>query len=131
MSTPVPKMTDAEIQAALPSVPEWSELNGAIQRTLQFPNFVDAMRVVNKVAEEAERANHHPDILVRYNKVTFTLSTHDSGGITAKDFALAATIDRLAPPPPPPPPPPPTSPTLAAPSAAGAPASKSRSKKAK
>lgn len=106
MSTPVPKMTDAEIQAALPGVPEWSELNGAIQRTLQFPNFVEAMRVVNRVAEEAERANHHPDILVRYNMVTFTLSTHDAGGISAKDFTLAAAIDRLAPPPQASPPPP-------------------------
>ena len=90
------KMSDDQIHAALAQAQEWSELNGAIQRTFQFPDFKAAMAFVNKVADAAEAAQHHPDILIRYNKVTFTLSTHDAAGITPKDFALAKTIDSLA-----------------------------------
>ncbi len=89
------KLSDVEIQAELKGVPEWSELNGAIQRTLQFPDFVAAMRFVNQVAQAAEQDQHHPDILIRYNKVTLTLSTHDASGITAKDFALAKKVDGM------------------------------------
>ena len=90
------KMTEAEIAEALKATPEWSELNGAIQRTFQFKDFVEAMKFVNAVAQDAERDQHHPDILIRWNKVTLTLSTHDAGGITAKDFALAAKADAAA-----------------------------------
>ena len=89
------KLSEAEIQAELAGVPEWSELNGAIQRTVQFPDFVAAMKFVDHVAQAAEKDQHHPDILIRYNKVTLTLSTHDAGGITAKDFALAKKADAL------------------------------------
>ena len=89
------KMTEAEIAAALKQVPEWSELNGAIQRTYQFKDFVEAMKFVNHVADAAEKAQHHPDILVRWNKVTLTLSTHDAGGITQKDFDLARKTDGM------------------------------------
>ena len=91
------KMSEADITAALARAPEWSELNGAIQRTYQFKDFVEAMRFVDGVALAAERDQHHPDILIRWNKVTLTLSTHDSGGITAKDFDLAAKADALVP----------------------------------
>lgn len=94
------KLTEVEIAAALKKVPEWSELNGAIQRTFHFKDFVEAMKFVNHVAEAAERAQHHPDILIRWNVVTLTLSTHDSGGITQKDFDLAKKLDGMAPPPP-------------------------------
>ncbi len=90
------KMSDAEIQASLSQLAEWSELNGAIQRTFQFPDFVASMRFVNEVARSAEERQHHPDILIRYNKVTLTLSTHDAGGISAKDFDLARVIDEIA-----------------------------------
>jgi 4a-hydroxytetrahydrobiopterin dehydratase len=90
------RMTEAEVQAALGELPEWSELNGAIQRTFQFADFVAAMRFVSRVAEAAESRQHHPDILIRYNKVTMTLSTHDASGITGKDFELAREMDRLA-----------------------------------
>ncbi|MCW5776350.1 MAG: 4a-hydroxytetrahydrobiopterin dehydratase [Phycisphaeraceae bacterium] len=89
------KLIEAEIQAALAATPEWSEVSGAIQRTYDFKDFAQAMRFVNKVAEYAERAQHHPDILVRYNKVTISVSTHDAGGITAKDFALAKAVDAM------------------------------------
>jgi 4a-hydroxytetrahydrobiopterin dehydratase len=90
------KMSDAEIQASLSQFKEWSELNGAIQRTFQFPDFRASMRFVNEVARAAEERQHHPDILIRYNKVTLTLSTHDAGGISPKDFDLARVIDRIA-----------------------------------
>ena len=93
------KLTDAEIAEALKQVPEWSELNGAIQRTFQFKDFVEAMKFVNHVADAAEKAQHHPDILVRWNKVTLTLSTHDAGGITQKDFELARKADGMTAPP--------------------------------
>jgi len=87
------QLTDAQIQAALVGVPEWSLVSEAIQRTYQFKTFVDSMKFVSKVAKAAEIDQHHPDILIRYNKVTLTLSTHDAGGITLKDFALAAKCD--------------------------------------
>lgn len=89
------KLTEAQIEAQLTSHPEWSETGGAIQRTYQFPDFAAAMRFVNAVAGAADAMDHHPDILVRYNKVTLTLSTHDAGGITHKDFDLAAQCDEL------------------------------------
>jgi 4a-hydroxytetrahydrobiopterin dehydratase len=90
------RMSDDQIHAALAQAPEWSELNGAIQRTFQFPDFKAAMAFVNRVADAAEAAQHHPDILIRYNKVTFTLSTHDAAGISEKDFDLARAIDSFA-----------------------------------
>ena len=89
------KMTEAQIAGALGQAPEWSELNGAIQRTFQFKDFAEAMKFVNHVADAAEKAQHHPDILIRWNKVTLTLSTHDAGGITEKDFDLAKKADGL------------------------------------
>ena len=70
------KMSDAEIQASLSQFPDWSELNGAIQRTFQFADFCAAMGFVNRVADAAERGQHHPDVLIRYNKVTMTLSSN-------------------------------------------------------
>lgn len=92
---PVAKFTPEQIEEHLASRPDWVETGGAIQRTFQFKTFLEAMRFVNQAAEEAEAMNHHPDILVRYNKVTMTLSTHDAGGITAKDFDLAGRMDGL------------------------------------
>jgi 4a-hydroxytetrahydrobiopterin dehydratase len=70
-------------------------VGGALQRTFKFDNFVDAMAFVNTVADLAEQAQHHPDILVRYSKVSLTLSTHDAGGISHKDFDLAREVDRV------------------------------------
>jgi 4a-hydroxytetrahydrobiopterin dehydratase len=89
------KLTQEQIEARLADFPDWSVVGGALQRTFGFENFVEAMAFVNKVADQAEEVQHHPDILVRYNKVTLTLSTHDASGITAKDFDLARDIDRL------------------------------------
>ncbi len=91
-----PKMTEAEVEVALKAVPEWSHVGEVIQRTYQFGDFVSAMRFVNAVALEAERVQHHPDVMIRYNKVTLSLATHDAGGITGKDFSLAAQADALS-----------------------------------
>lgn len=88
-------MTDTQIETALEGFPEWSLTGDAIQRTYQFKDFVEAMKFVNGVAGAAEAAQHHPDILVRWNKVTLTLSTHDAGGITQKDFDLASQCDKF------------------------------------
>lgn len=94
--TSVEKMTESEIKSALESVPQWNEGGGELQRTFQFDDFVGAMKFVNRVAESAEADEHHPDILIRYNKVTLTMSTHDAGGITSRDFRLATTINGLS-----------------------------------
>jgi 4a-hydroxytetrahydrobiopterin dehydratase len=96
------KMTEAQVNEALKAAPEWSLVGEAIQRTYQFKDFVTAMRFVNAVAEAAEASQHHPDILIRYSRVTLTLATHDASGITQKDFDLAKRSDgyfvRLVPP---------------------------------
>jgi 4a-hydroxytetrahydrobiopterin dehydratase len=91
----VEKFSEAQIEAGLESNPAWVELNGQIQRTYEFDDFVGAMKFVNQVADYAEREQHHPDILIRYNKVTLTVSTHDASGITQKDFDLAEATDKL------------------------------------
>ena len=75
---------------------EWREEGDAIARDFEFDDFAGAMAFVNQVAEMAEGANHHPDILIHgWNKVRLTLATHSQGGITEADFALAARIDQL------------------------------------
>ena len=74
----------------------WLSPRGTWCRTYAFADFRAAMSFVNAVAESAERVQHHPDILVRYSKVTLTLSTHDANGITTKDFDFAREADRLA-----------------------------------
>ena len=84
------------MQAALALRTGWSLRGNEIVRTVVFADFVAAMRFVNAVAEAAEAADHHPDIDIRYNKVTLALTTHDSGGLTEKDFALAAEADTIA-----------------------------------
>ena len=76
---------------------EWREEDGALVRDLTFGDFAGAMAFVNRVAEAAETANHHPDILVHgYKHVRLTLSTHTAGRVTDADHALAATIDGFA-----------------------------------
>jgi len=89
-------LSETALSEGLRALPEWSEMNGAIQRTFQFKDFAAAMAFTNSVAAAAEKADHHPDILIRYNKVTLTLSTHDAGGVTQKDFDLAAEAEAAA-----------------------------------
>ena len=90
-------LTDDEVAAALGGLAGWTREADAIRRTVVCPDFRAAIALVNAVADAAEAANHHPDIEVRrYRRVTFTLSTHAAGAITARDVELAAEIDRLA-----------------------------------
>jgi 4a-hydroxytetrahydrobiopterin dehydratase len=76
---------------------DWKLSGKEISRQFVLKDFVESMAFVNKVAEAAEEVNHHPDILIQWNKVSFTLSTHDSGGLTKKDFNLAEKINSLSP----------------------------------
>lgn len=91
------RLTQAQVDDRLEQLGQWTQSGDSIQRTFLFKDFVEAMKFVNVVATEAERIHHHPDILVRWNKVTLTLSTHDAGGITEKDMAFAAAADKLGP----------------------------------
>jgi 4a-hydroxytetrahydrobiopterin dehydratase len=91
------KLTPEQIDERLESVSEWA-LNGeALQRTLRFDDFKGAMAFVNRVADLAEQMQHHPDIMIRYNKVTLTLTTHDAGGLTEKDFEFADAVEGYVP----------------------------------
>lgn len=90
------KLTTAQIKAALASLPEWKKQGSLIARTFVFKDFPAALRFVNKVAVAAEKAWHHPDIDIRWNRVTLALTTHDEGGLTTKDFQLAQKFNRLA-----------------------------------
>lgn len=89
------KLDAVEIKPALAAVPEWKLSGNAIARTCQFKDFPGAILFVNAVAELAEEAGHHPDIDIRWNRVTLTLTTHDAGGLTEKDFDLARKFDGL------------------------------------
>ncbi len=89
------KLAAAEIKSALTTVPEWRRSGKTITRTFEFKDFPAAIKFVTAVAKLAEKAWHHPDIDIRWNKVTLTLTTHDAGGLTEKDFALARQFDRL------------------------------------
>ena len=88
------KLTTEAVQAALKKLPGWNLKDEAIDRQYTWPSFPDAIKFVNQVADLAEQADHHPDILINYRRVTLTLSTHSEGGITQKDFDLAERIDR-------------------------------------
>ena len=89
------ELTPEKIKAALPSIKDWKKQSASITRTYQFKDFAQAMEFVNEVAALAEEANHHPDIDIRWNKVTLVLTTHSEGGLTQNDFDLAMKIDSL------------------------------------
>jgi 4a-hydroxytetrahydrobiopterin dehydratase len=74
---------------------DWIDSQDALERTIEFPSFRDAIAFVNRVADLAEEANHHPDIAVSYKKVTLRWTTHSAGGITERDQELAARTDEL------------------------------------
>src|SRR6478736_1896494 len=98
--SPPPPMTarlsDLEIQRALGSLPGWSRRGTVLTKTFAWPTFARGIEFVDRVAKAADAANHHPDIDIRYSKVTCTLSTHDDRATTEKDLALAGEIERLA-----------------------------------
>lgn len=89
-------LDEAEIAAEMKKAPLWRREGQEIVRVFQFGAFMDSIRFVHAVAEAAEKADHHPDILIQYSKVTLRLSTHDCGGLSGRDFALAKTVDELA-----------------------------------
>lgn len=84
-----------ELTAALKKCPEWELEKSAMTRTVEFEEFNDAIDFVNDLAEIAEEAQHHPDILIRHTKVTLKLTTHDAGGVTQLDIQLAQRVDNL------------------------------------
>jgi 4a-hydroxytetrahydrobiopterin dehydratase len=89
------KLSAEKARDAMKRVPLWTKRRQLISRTFVFADFVKAMAFVNKVAVLAESRDHHPDIDIRWNKVTLGLSTHSAGGLTDKDFSLARLCDRL------------------------------------
>jgi 4a-hydroxytetrahydrobiopterin dehydratase len=92
----VMKLTEDQIGERLARISQWARQGDLIIRNFRFENFKQAMQFVNRVAEEAETLNHHPDILIHgWNKVRLTLATHSVGGLTEKDFTLAERIDQL------------------------------------
>ena len=87
------QLSDIEIQRALGTVPGWTRRGNVLTRTFECPGFPAAIAFVTRIAVAAEGMNHHPDIDIRYTKVSCHLSTHSAGGITRLDFTLAAAID--------------------------------------
>jgi 4a-hydroxytetrahydrobiopterin dehydratase len=90
------KLTHADAEQRLGSLNGWTLDGDAIRKQFTFKDFLAAIAFINRLAPEAERADHHPDILINYKRVTLTYSTHSEGGLTEKDFAGAAAADRLA-----------------------------------
>ncbi len=90
------RLSSAEIDRRMTTVQGWTREGDAIRKQFTFASFPDAIAFVDRLAVEAEKADHHPDILITYKRVTLTWSTHDAGGLTEKDFAGAATADRVA-----------------------------------
>ncbi len=95
MSPRPAKLGDAEAAAALAKLAGWTRTGDAIVKSYTFATFAEGIRFVDRVAVEADRLDHHPDIDVRWTTVTVTLSTHSAGGLTRMDFELAAVIDRV------------------------------------
>src|SRR5712692_3551724 len=87
------KLSPEAIAEKLRALSGWEAKDNAISKLFRFKEFMDGIRFVNRVAEIAEAADHHPDILINYTRVTFTCSTHDAGGVTDKDFKLADNIE--------------------------------------
>ena len=85
-------LSETQIRDRLARLPGWERRGNEIRRTWTFADFESSMAFVNKVAALAQAADHHPDIDIRYSKVTLALSTHDAGGLTVRDFALAEAI---------------------------------------
>ena len=87
------RLTEVEIAAALPTLPGWTRVGDGIDRAYRFADFVAAFAFMTRIALLAEKADHHPEWSNVWNRVEMRLTTHDAGGITAKDIALATAID--------------------------------------
>ena len=90
------RLSRNQVMQRLARLNGWSLDGDAIRKQYTFPSFADAIAFVNRLAPEADKADHHPDILVSYKRVTLTYSTHSEGGLTAKDFAGAEAADAAA-----------------------------------
>lgn len=88
-------LSDEAVDAAAADLDGWQRSDGALRRSVTFGSFLDGIAAVGAVAELAERADHHPDIDIRWRTVTFTLVTHSEGGITDKDVQMAGEIDQI------------------------------------
>ncbi len=88
-------LSSDEIKMALKNLKQWKYVNNAIETTLEFQDFRSAFTAMTRIAFEAESMNHHPDWTNIYNQVIIRLNTHDAGGVTQKDIALATTIQRI------------------------------------
>lgn len=90
------KLSDLEIQRALGALPGWVRRGDVLTKAFTFPRFGDGIAFVGKVAGIADAMDHHPDIDIRYTKVSFALSTHSAGGITQLDLDLAAKVEKAS-----------------------------------
>jgi len=90
---PIPRLIDAEIELALVKLPGWTRDGDAITRSYKFADFTHAFAFMTRVALLAEKADHHPEWFNVYNRVDVKLTTHDAGGLSARDIALATAID--------------------------------------
>ena len=90
------KLARDDAERRVKSLNGWTLDGDAIRKQFTFKDFLATITFMNQLAPEAERADHHPDILINYKRVTLTYSTHSEGGLTDKDFAGAAAADRLA-----------------------------------
>jgi 4a-hydroxytetrahydrobiopterin dehydratase len=88
-------LTDDQVDAAAKDLNDWARTDGALRRSVKFPEFLAGIDAVRRVAEHAEAEDHHPDIDIRWRTVTFALVTHSEGGITEKDLAMAKDIDAI------------------------------------
>jgi 4a-hydroxytetrahydrobiopterin dehydratase len=95
MSDKAQVLNAADLEKLSRELPDWSVRDGKLAREWTFPDFNEAMLFVNRVATVAERANHHPDIDVRYNRVLLGLVSHDAGGITARDAGMARELNEV------------------------------------
>ena len=89
------RLSEAGIAAKLAGVPGWRRRGNAVERTWTFDTFVEAVAFMNRVFAIAEAANHHPDLLNSWTKVRIRFTTHDAGGLTERDFRMAAKVNRL------------------------------------
>lgn len=92
------KLSEEQISYNISKIPGWRLRGKSIERIFTFEGFKEAVTFVNQVAEYAGEMNHHPDITIRFNQVSLSLTTHEDGGLTGKDFALAQRINKLIPP---------------------------------
>ena len=90
------KLSRGDAEQRMKTLTGWTLDGDAIRKQFTFKDFLEAIAFVNRLAPEAEKADHHPDILINYKRVTLTYATHSEGGLTDKDFAGAATADRIA-----------------------------------